>query len=178
MFPGLCTRGRGESSHFLEIPAGLCDQAWAHSLRGADASLGERLLPVLPLNSASPCALRGKAPRVWRAALCQLQAAACLCVLVPACLLPLAGAVSGLEANATGAECISCLGGGISAHLGIPDGRLPSLPFKLPVKRLARGLPSLSGGEITGLREVAQESRTPSLFTCCIKQLQTVRWKD
>ena len=74
MFPGLCTRGRGESSNFLEISAGICSQGWAHSLRGADANLGERLLPVFPLNSASPCALRGKAPRVWRAALCQHQA--------------------------------------------------------------------------------------------------------
>lgn len=62
--------------------------------------------------------------------------------------------------------------------LASPDGCLPSLPFRLPVKRLARGLPSLSGGEITGLREVTREPRTPSSFTCCIKSSsQTVRWK-
>lgn len=178
MFPGLCTRGRAESSHFLEISAGICGRVWAHSLRGADANLGERLLPVFPLNSVSPRALRGKALRVWRAALCQRQAAACLCVLVsaPHCcsrahLLPLAGAGSGLEAMHRELSASAAWAVAFPPTLASPDGCLPSLPVKLPVKGLARGLPGLSGGEITGLREVARESRVPSSFAYCIKQL-------
>ena len=178
MFPGLCTRGRGESSHFLEISAGICGQVWAHSLRGADANLGERLLPVFPLNSASPCALRGKALRVWRAALCQHQAAACLYVLVSATYAA-HGPISCLllelwvgwrpvqrELSASAAWAVA-----LTPALASPDGCLPSLPFKVPVKGLARGLPRLSGGEITGLREVAWESKIPSSFAYCIKQL-------